>query len=250
MKKIPIGVQLYSIRDDCARDLPGTLAAVAEMGFDGVEFAGYYGYTAKDLRKLLDDNGLKCCGTHTRLDSLLGDEFEATVEFNEMIGNRYLVVPSLPPERRSSNAAWRETGALFSQIAENLAPYKMLTGYHNHAVEFEIVDGEAGFDAFFGNAHPAVIMQLDIGNAMHGGADPLDYLRRYPKRLNTVHLKEYSASKPEVLLGDGDVPWAKVFEICEGVGNTEWYIIEQETYPVSPLESIQRCRQALKQLGR
>ena len=250
MKKIPIGVQLYSIREDCARDLPGTLAAVAEMGFDGVEFAGYYGYTAKDLRKLLDDNGLKCCGTHTRLDSLLGDEFEATVEFNKMIGNHYLIVPSLPPERRSSNAAWRETGALFSQIAENLAPYKMLTGYHNHAVEFEIVDGEAGFDAFFGSAHPAVIMQLDIGNAMHGGADPLDYLRRYPKRLNTVHLKEYSASKPEVLLGDGDVPWAKVFEICEGVGNTEWYIIEQETYPVSPLESIQRCRQALKQLGR
>ena len=250
MKKIPIGVQLYSVREDCARDLPGTLAAVAEMGYDGVEFAGYYDYSAKDLRKMLDVYGLKCCGTHIRLETLLGDALQETVAFNQVLGNRYLVVPSLPVERRSSNAAWRETGALFSGIAERLAPHNMRTGYHNHAVEFEVIDGETGFDAFFGNTHPAVIMQLDIGNALHGGADPLDYLRRYSPRLGTVHLKEYSAINPEVLLGDGDVSWAQVFEICEGAGSTEWYIVEQETYPVPPLESIQRCREALKKLGR
>jgi sugar phosphate isomerase/epimerase len=250
MKTIPIGVQLYSVREDCAHDLPGTLKAVAEMGYDGVEFAGYYDYSAQDLRKILDENGLKCCGSHIRLDMLLGEAFEATVEFNQILGNRYLIVPSLPPERRSSNLAWRETGALFSQIAEKLAPYNMLTGYHNHAVEFEVVDGETGFDAFFSNTHPAVIMQLDLGNALHGGADPMDYLRRYPQRLGTVHLKEYSATNPNALLGEGDVPWTQVFEICENQGSTEWYIVEQETYAVPPLETIRRCRQALKKMGR
>ena len=92
MKKIPIGVQLYSVREDCARDLPGTLAAVAEMGYDGVEFAGYYGYSAEDLRRMLDANGLQCCGTHTGLNTLLGDALKTTVEFNQVLGNRYLVV--------------------------------------------------------------------------------------------------------------------------------------------------------------
>jgi len=250
MARIPIGVQLYSVREDCARDLPGTLAAVAEMGYDGVEFAGYYDYSAEELRRMLDDSGLKCCGTHIRLETLLGDALPETMAFNQVLGNRYLIVPSLPAERRSSNAAWRETGALFSQIAERLAPYNMHTGYHNHAVEFEIIEGETGFDAFFGSTDPAVIMQLDIGNALHGGADPLDYLRRYPQRLGTIHLKEYSAAKPKVLLGQGDVPWAQVFQVCEAAGGTEWYIVEQETYPVPPLESIRRCREALRDLGR
>ena len=250
MKKIPIGVQLYSVREDCARDLPGTLAAVAEMGYDGVEFAGYYGYSAEDLRRMLDANGLQCCGTHTGLNTLLGDALKTTVEFNQVLGNRYLVVPSLPLERRSSNSAWRETGALFSEIAEKLKPYDMRTGYHNHMVEFEAVEGETGFDTFFSSTHPDVIMQLDIGNALHGGANPLDYLRRHPQRLDTIHLKEYAAKKPNVLLGEGDVDWTQVFEVCENLGSTEWYIIEQETYPVPPMESIRRCRQALKKMGR
>ena len=250
MARIPIGVQLYSVREDCAHDLPGTLAAVAAMGYDGVEFAGYYDYNAADLRRMLDENGLKCCGTHIRLDTLLGDALPETVAFNQVLGNRYLIVPSLPAERRSSNTAWKETGILFSQIAERLAPYNMRTGYHNHAVEFEIIEGETGFDAFFGSTDPRVIMQLDIGNALHGGADPLDYLRRYPQRLGTIHLKEYSAARPEVLLGQGDVPWAQVFQVCEAAGSTEWYIIEQETYPVPPLECIRRCREALRDLGR
>ena len=114
MPSIPVGVQLYSVREECARDLPGTLAALAKMGYAGVEFAGYYGRSARELRSMLDDLGLKCCGTHIGLDTLLGAEFEATVAFNLELGNPYLVVPWIGEERRSSIAAWQKTAALFT----------------------------------------------------------------------------------------------------------------------------------------
>ncbi|MBN2088875.1 sugar phosphate isomerase/epimerase, partial [candidate division KSB1 bacterium] len=101
-KVIPVGLQLYSVRKECEKDLPGTIAAVARMGYQGVEFAGYYNYTAEELRKMLDDNGLKCCGTHIGLDTLMGENFEATVEFNKVLGNKYLIVPWIGEEYRNS----------------------------------------------------------------------------------------------------------------------------------------------------
>src|SRR5213082_773097 len=92
--KIPFGLQLYSVRNECAKDLDGTVAAVGKMGYKGVEFAGYYGRDAKTLRKLLDDAGLQCCGTHIALDTILGDALPKTIEFNKTLGNEYLMVPS------------------------------------------------------------------------------------------------------------------------------------------------------------
>ena len=180
MPSIPIGLQLYSVREDCERDLPGTLAAVAEMGYAGVEFAGYYGRGARELRGMLDDLGLRCCGTHIGLNTLLGDEQAKTVAFNQELGNPYLIVPGLPEERRNSRAAWLGTAHIFNEIAEQLKPHGMRTGYHNHWVEFQPLDGELPWDTFFGNTAPGVIMQLDTGNALHGGADPVPYLSRYP----------------------------------------------------------------------
>src|SRR5437764_13789952 len=99
---IPIALQLYSVRKDCEQDLPGTLKAVAKMGYDGVEFAGYYGRSAQELRSMLDDLGLKCCGTHTGLNTILPEELERTAEFNRTLGNRFLIVPGLSAERRAS----------------------------------------------------------------------------------------------------------------------------------------------------
>lgn len=98
MAKIPVGVQLYSVRDDAAKDLPGTMAAVAKMGYTGIEWAGYHGRTAKELRKLADDLGLKSCGTHTGMETLLGDKLQQTMDYNAELGNKYLIVPWLPPE--------------------------------------------------------------------------------------------------------------------------------------------------------
>jgi sugar phosphate isomerase/epimerase len=247
---IPIGLQLYSIREDCARDLSHTLEAVAQMGYAGVEFAGYYGYGAQELRRLLDSVGLKCCGTHIGLDTLLGDELPRAVEFNQVLDNEYLIVPGLAEARRSSRAAWRDTAQVFNEIAARLQPHGMRTGYHNHWVEFEPLDGELPWDTFFGNTRHDVIMQLDIGNALHGGGDPIPYIARYPGRAITVHLKEHSATDPTALIGEGDVPWQRVFDLCEREGGTEWYIVEQESYKYPPLEVVARCLDQLRRMGK
>jgi len=250
MRKIPIGVQLYSVREDCARDLRGTLEALARAGYTGVEFAGTHNRSAKDLRGMLDDLGLKCCGTHTGLDTLLGDQLDRTVEFNLELGNRYLVVPWLAPERRTTKADWLATAALFDEIGEEVALQGLLVGYHNHHDEFQSVNGGPnGMDLFFSTSRHA-IMQLDTGNAMHGGADPLTYLRRYPGRAITVHLKEYAASDELALIGEGDMDWQSVFDVCETTGGTEWYIVEQESYKVPPVEAVKRCLEALHRMGK
>lgn len=250
MSKIPIGLQLYSVRHDCEADLPGTLAKVAEMGYAGVEFAGYYGYEAQALRKMLDDLGLRCCGTHIRLDTLQGDELSRTVEFNRILGNKYLIVPSLPPERRNSRAAWLETARVFNGIAGALRPNGMFTGYHNHHIEFTPLEGELPWDTFFGNTRAEVIMQLDTGNARHGGADPASFLEKYPGRAITVHLKEYSATNNKAIIGEGDEDWEKIFALCESTGGTEWYIVEQESYAYPPLECVAKCLENLRKMGK
>jgi len=250
MPRIPIALQLYSVRDDCAKDFPGTLKKVAKMGYEGVEFAGYHGKSAKELRALADDLGLKVAGTHIGLGTLLGDQFKKTVEFNEALGNRYLIVPGLAEERRNSARAWLDTAKLFNELAAKLRPFGMRTGYHNHTVEFTPVDGKVPWDVFFGNTVPEVVMQLDTGNAMHGGADPIPFLERYPGRAKTVHLKEYSGSYDKALIGEGDVRWKRVFELCEESGGTEWYIVEQENYALPPLECVKKCLDNLKKMGK
>jgi sugar phosphate isomerase/epimerase len=250
MARIPIALQLYSIREDCAHDLAGTLAAVAKMGYEGVEFAGYYDHEAPALRKLLDDLGMKVVGAHVGLNTLTGPELERSVEFHRILGNRFLIVPGLPPERRNSRAAWLETARIMNDISDRLRPHGMRTGYHNHTVEFQPMEGELPWDTFFGNTKPEVVMQFDTGNAMHGGGEAPPFLRRYPGRATTVHLKEYAAKNDKALIGEGDIPWAEVFRLCETVGGTEWYIVEQESYAYAPLECVDRCLKNLKGMGK
>jgi sugar phosphate isomerase/epimerase len=250
MARIPIALQLYSVREDAARDLQAVLAAVADMGYEGVEFAGYYGHDARTIRNWLDAYGLKVAGAHVGIETLLGDERERTVEFHQILGNTTLVVPGLAEQWRSSRAAWLKTAATLNEIAVALKPYGMRTGYHNHHIEFVPMEGELPWDTLFGNTTDDVIMQFDTGNALHGGAQAAPFLRRYPGRARTVHLKEYSATNDAALIGEGDVPWAEVFELCETIGGTEWYIVEQESYAYPPLECVRRCLQALKAMGR
>jgi sugar phosphate isomerase/epimerase len=250
MAQIPIALQLYSVREDCAKDLPGVLKAVAGMGYAGVEFAGYYGHTAEQLRAMLDDLGLKCCGTHIGIDTLLGDALPATAEFNQKLGNEFLIVPGLSHERTRSKEAWLETAGLMNQIAERLKPLGLKTGYHNHHTEFHELDGALPWDIFFGNTSQDVVMQFDTGNAMHGGAEAGPFLRRYPGRALTVHLKEYSATNDQALIGEGEVKWAEIFELCETVAGTQWYIVEQESYAYPPLECVDRCLKNLRAMGK
>jgi len=237
-RTLPVGLQLYAVRDACAEDFPGTVKKVAAMGYEGVEFAGYYGWTAEDLRKLLDDCGLVCCGTHTGLETLQGDELERTVAFHQTLGNQFLVVPGLPGERRASKLAWLETAALFNSIAERLAPQGMYCGYHNHTVEFQPMEGVIPWNLFFEKTRPEVVMQLDTGNGMTAGADPIAVRRRFPGRARTVHAKPYHKDDPAACIGGDQVPWKEVLSLCRTSAGTEWLIVEQEQFKGTSLEGV------------
>ena len=250
MARIPIGLQLYSVRKDCEQDLPSVLDQVAKMGYEGVEFAGYYGRTAEDLRKMLDDRGLTCCGTHTGIQTVQDDQLQAAIDFALTLGNPYVIVPGLPDDWRNSRDAWLRTAEFFNTLSDKLSDHKLLCGYHNHSIEFTELDGELPWDTFFGNTNCDVIMQFDTGNAMHGGADPVPFLERYPGRAMTVHLKEFSATNDKALIGEGDVPWDKIFALCETIGGTEWYIVEQESYAFPPLECVAKCLDKLREMGK
>jgi len=248
MARIPMAIQLYSVRKDCAEDLPGTLAALAEMGYAGVEFAGYHDRSAAELRRLLDDLGLQAAGSHVRGHELAPENLPATLEFHQTLGNRYLIIPWMDPS--DDRQMWLDLAKRLNAAAEKLAPHGLRTGYHNHGHEFKPIAGETPWDIVAGNTRPEVVMQLDLGNACHGGADPMAYLRKYLDRAGTVHLKEFSATNDQPLIGEGDIPWAEALDTIEAGGTTEWYIVEQEVYPVAPLEAAKRCREFLRTLGR
>lgn len=252
MARIPIALQLYSVREDCAKDLPGTLEAVAKMGYEGVEFAGFYDHTAQEIRKLLADHGLKVAGSHTGLQLLQGDELKRTIEFNHEVGNRYLIIPGLPEAMRNSKEACLKTAEVLDEIAAALKPHGMFTGFHNHKAEVEpFPSGDANaFVVLFDATKQDVVVQIDVGHTMRGGADPVALIERYPGRAKTVHVKEFDPNDETTLVGEGIVPWSEVFAACETKGGTEWYIVEHEQYSMSPLESVDRCLKNLKAMGK
>lgn len=258
MTQIPIALQLYSVRHELDRDLSGTLQAVAEMGYAGVEFAGAPKQNAKELKPLLDRLGLSCCGWHTPFALVQEDTLDATVAFNQALGNPNVIVPGIPAALRKTRADWLKLADFFNQLSQKLASHGMATGYHNHHIEFVPLDGERPWDTFFGNTDASVITQLDTGNAIHGGGDPVAILQQYPGRAVTVHLKPYSKEMAkqdprlgfQPVIGDDDTPWDQIFELCETTGGTEWYIVEYESDAYPPLEAVERCLQGLKAMGK
>jgi sugar phosphate isomerase/epimerase len=257
MARIPIGLELYSVRQELAADVRGTLQAVAEMGYEGVEFAGPPQHTAEELKSLLDEFGLVCCGWHTPFNLVQDDTLDATIALNEVLENPYVIIPGIPAELRKSRQDWRKLAEVFNGLADKLAAHGMVTGYHNHHVEFQPLDGENPWDTFFGNTNDGVIMQLDMGNALYGGADLVGILEQYPGRAGTVHLKPYKQTDGgdghagfRPLIGEDDVPWDDIFRLCETVGGTKWYIVEYESDAYPPLESVERCLKNLKAMGK
>jgi sugar phosphate isomerase/epimerase len=245
-KKIPVGLQLYSVREQCKTDLPGTLAAVSKIGYRAVEFAGYYDRSASELRKLLDDNGLVACGTHTPYESVLGDKLKETVEFNRTIGNKFLIVPWM--NEAKSKQEWLDRAKLFNEIADQVKPDGMWVGYHAHSHDFKQIEGVTAWDLFFGNTKAEVVMQLDTSNCCEGGADPVAVLKKYPGRARSIHLKAFGGG-PDAVIGEDKVDWPAVFAFCETKGKTQWYVLEHESGK-DPLDAVRRSYEALKKMGK
>jgi sugar phosphate isomerase/epimerase len=146
----------------------------------------------------------------------------------------------------------------FNRLADQLAPHDMVTGYHNHTSEFTPLDGEKPWDTLFGNTERRVIMQLDTGNAACGGADPVAILKQYPSRAGSVHLKPYSRSAGKAdpglgfrpPIGEDELPWQTIFQLCETSAATDWYVVEYESDAFPPMEAVARCLKALRVMGK
>ncbi|MHC4248736.1 MAG: sugar phosphate isomerase/epimerase family protein [Planctomycetota bacterium] len=258
-KRIGLALQLYSVRKHCGQDFDGTLEKVAAMGYEAVEFAGYYKYgnNAVGLRKKLDSLGLKVAGSHIRSSDLRPHKIGGLIKYHKAIGNRYLIVPG--DGRISDPKRYKEFAEFMMQAAAGLKPHGMLTGYHNHTKEFKKVDGKTFWEHFGDSTPKEVVLQQDVGWTTHAGLDPVPLIRKYPGRTKTAHFKptvKRGDGGKEPIIGRDSVDWKAVIEACYGVGGTEWFIVEQERYlpGKSPLEcsdlSLKGLKTVLKGMGK
>ncbi len=250
-QKPPIGIQLYAVRGEFEKDVPGTLKKLAELGYQGVEFWGYGGtenvfreWTAEALREQLDGNNLKCCGIHMSVKALADENFETTVRNNKILGNKYLIVAAASNLMESPESI-KKFANILNESAKKAEKFNMKVGYHCHGFDFKKMNGQTGWDILFSQTIPDVVMQLDTGNCAQGGGDPIAVLKKFPGRADTVHIKEYEGAP----LTPTNPEWQKIIQICKKLHNTEWYIIEQGEAKGAgfdvPRESVETLRKML-----
>jgi sugar phosphate isomerase/epimerase len=256
-KKYPIGLELYSVRDELARDLPNTLRTVAKMGYEVVEFyAPYFDWKipyAKEVRTLMDDIGLRCYSTHNHLDSFTpGDTMAKAIELNQILGSRYLIMAS-EPSGTDGLAGWTKLCDQLTTAAEQFRPHGLAAGFHNHQVEWAMFDSSMRFmDFIAANTPKDFVLQLDVGTCVEAGADPVAWINANPGRIKIVHLKDWApGSKTDeksyrVLFGEGVSPWKEIVAALESVGGVEFYLMEQEGSRYSEFETARRCLETWK----
>lgn len=250
MAKIPIALQLYSVREQLRADFTGTVGAVAKMGYAGVELAGYGGLTASELRSLLDGLGLRVAGDHVGFDRLEKNLAEA-IAFNKEIGSQYVVCPFVPEGRRKDAAGWKQLAQTLNEIGRQCVDQGLNFCYHNHAFEFAPMDGSNGFRLLYENSDPRYVkMELDMYWALKGGDNPASILRRYAGRCPIVHLKDMTGDAEQTFaeVGEGVVNFQDVFQEA-ATGGVAWYVVEQDRCRRPPLESVQLSLQHLREWG-
>lgn len=251
-EKIPVALQLYSVRDNMAQDVYGTLKAVKEMGYDGVEFAGLFGNTPAQMKAWCDELGLNPISAHVPLADLLADVDQVLADY-KAIGCEYVVVPYVTPERHPDGELFAQMIEEIKSIGEKAKAAGLVVLYHNHDFEFKLTpDGKIGLDALY-EAVPADLLQteLDLCWVKYAGQCPVEYLNKYANRAPVVHFKDYYASgeqteDPYALIGlnEGEEKQTKAFEFrplgC-GVQNvcalmkaakaagSKWIVVEQDS---------------------
>jgi sugar phosphate isomerase/epimerase len=252
-KRVPVGLELYSVRDELSKDLMGTVRAVAKMGYEVVEFySPYYQWTpdyAKEVRKLLDDLNIRCLSTHNGANAFTPDGLQKAIELNQIIGAKYIVMASAG--RVEGLDGWKGVAERLTQASEKLKPLKMRAGFHNHKSEFVSIEGKRPMDVLAANTPKDVTLQLDVGTCVEAGADTVAWIKANPGRITSLHCKEWGAGEGKgysLLFGEGDAPWLKIFEVAEKVGGVEYYLIEQEGSRFPSLETAERCLASFKKM--
>lgn len=249
--RIPVGLELYSVRDALKKDLMGTVRAVAGMGYQCVEFyAPYFEWTenqTKDVRKLLDDLGIRCYSTHNDSSYFTTETFPRARDLNLILGCKYLVMASSPS--KPGLEGWKEVAEALNSASEKLEPSGLRAGYHNHQPEFKTINGTRPMEILAKNTTPSVMLQLDVGTCLEAGADPVAWIKANPGRIRSLHLKDWSPDPGKgysVLFSEGVAPWKEIFAAAESVGGVEYYLIEQEGSRFSELETAPKCLDAYR----
>lgn len=276
MKNFKVGLQLYSIRQDMEKNMDEALKKVKDMGYDYVEFAGYFGHTSGEVREMLKRHGIECISVHQN-PTLFWEQGQAAIDYIKEIGARFCAIPHYDKENFTDKDKWNETVKRFTDLGRNLKKNGIQLMYHNHDFEFEKVDGEFILDRIYA-AVPSDLLQPQIDTCWvhYAGFNPVDYVLKYSGRISVLHLKDFVctnlgsgpvysligkdgkegkkptreengfAFKP---LGKGiqDIP--KILEAAEKAG-AEYLIVEQdESVDIPPIEAARISREYLKGLG-
>jgi len=243
---IPMGLEMYSVREELKKDPQGTVRAVAGMGYQGLEFyAPYFSWSqaqAKEMKKLLDDLGMRCFSTHNDSSYFKKENIQNAIDLNLILGSKYVVMASSQP--KPGLDGWKEVADDLNTAAERLESAGLKAGYHNHELEFTPVGGMRPMEILAKNTKPTVMLQLDVGTCVKAGSDPAAWIRMNPGRIRSIHCKDWSPDAGKgysVLLGEGVTDWKAVFAAAESVGGAEYYLMEQEGSRFSELETAKKC---------
>jgi sugar phosphate isomerase/epimerase len=250
-KALPVGLELFSVRDELKKDLFGTVKEVAKMGYECVEFfSPYFAWTpdyAKEVRKLLDDLKIRCYSTHNGADAFTPEKIDHAIELNKILGTKFVVMASAG--RVNGLDGWKKVAEQLSTASDKMKPAGLRPGFHNHQLEFKPIDGTRPMDVLAKNTPKNVMLQLDVGTCIEAGSDPVQWIQKNPGRIGSLHLKDWSKTNGyKVLFGEGEAPWKKILQAAEKSGGAEFYLIEQEGSAYPPFETASRCLANFKKL--
>ena len=255
-KRIPIGIELFSVRNELQKDLMGTVRAIAKRGYETVEFfSPYYQWTpeyAKEVRKLMDELKIRCLSTHNSASVFTPESLQKAIDLNQIIGSKTIVMASAG--RIETLDGWKGVAEKLSMAAAKLKPLGMRAGFHNHKLEFMPIDGKRPMDILAANTPKEVTLQFDVGTAVEAGADCIAWINANPGRIRSLHLKDWTGTEGKadkgyrVLFGEGDSPWQKIFAAAEKSGGVENYLLEQEGSRFSAFETSEKCLATYKKM--
>jgi sugar phosphate isomerase/epimerase len=250
-KSIPVGLELYSVRDDLKKDLMGTVRGVARLGYRCVEFyAPYYDWTtdyAGKVRAELDELSIHCYSTHNGLNSFTPEGLGKTMDLNKTLGCRYVVLAS-PGELKGLDD-YKRVAETLNRADDTMKRQGLRAGYHNHDAEWRPVGGRRPMEVLSAALDKDIMLQLDVGTCLEAGGDPVAWIKQNPGRIRSMHVKDWSPQRGyKVLTGEGIAPWKKLFAAAETTGGIEYYLIEQEGSDYPEMETAEKCLAAFRKL--
>lgn len=241
---LPVAVQLYTLRDLTKTDFVGTMEKVAAMGYEGVEFAGFGGLDAKELKSVINKLGLKAAGSHVGID-MLREKLEEVIEYHLEIGCKYIICPWAKLEKEEE---YVELAAFLDKAGALCREKGLVLAYHNHDFEFKVINGEKGLDMLYRLTDPANLsFELDTCWVYFSGNDPVEYVKKYSGRLPLVHLKDLKSMHHDdfAILGEGIIN-VKEIAAASSSASVEWVVVELDSCPGEPLfcveQSLKNCR--------